>query len=85
MSRMNPLFSNADIFSVSEYQKDLFEKAFQEVSNAELDSNTAGVLARLVEQFGINVPVLDTENKHALPPRETQIDVRDDPMQRFIS
>jgi hypothetical protein len=84
MSRMSPLFSNADIFSVSEYQKDGFEKAFQEVSNAELDSNTAGVLARLVEQFGINVPVLDTENKHALPPRETQIDVSGDPMQRFI-
>ncbi len=55
---MKHLFSKADIFNVSEYQKDQFKKAFQEVSNAELDRDTPGVMARLVEQFSSNVPVL---------------------------
>jgi hypothetical protein len=39
-------------------------------------------LARLIEQFSINVPVLDEEKKYALT-KETQVDVSRDP-RRFI-
>lgn len=81
---MNPLFNKMDIFSVSEYQKEQFKKAFQKVSNSELATETTGVLERLIQQFGINVPVLDVEKKYALTPRETRVDVSDDPMRRFI-
>lgn len=81
---MNPLFNKTDIFSVSEYQKEQFKKAFQKVSNSELDTDTTGALVRLIEQFRINVPVLDVEKKHALTPRETRVDVSGDPMRRLI-
>jgi hypothetical protein len=81
---MKHLFSKADIFSVSEYQKDQFKKAFQKVSNAEPDTDTAGVMARLVEQFGINVPVLRDDEKYA-ETKETQVDVSRDPRRIFFS
>lgn len=81
---MNHLFSKADIFSVSEYQKDEFKKAFQKVSNAELNTDTAGVMARLVDQFGINVPVLHDDKKQA-EARETQVDVSRDPRRIFFN
>jgi TIR domain len=79
---MNPLFNKSSIFSVVLYQKDQLKETFSTVSNAELDANTPGVVARLVDQFGINVPVLDEAKKFART-RETQVDVSRDP-RRFI-
>jgi TIR domain len=79
---MNPLFNRADIFTVIENQKQELKNAFQKVTNAELDADSVAVAARLIEQFSINVPMLDEEKKYALT-KETQVDVSSDP-RRFI-
>jgi hypothetical protein len=84
MSRMKHLFTRADIFSVLEYRKDQFKKAFQNESNGELDKNAEGVIARLVEQFSINVPVLRDDEKYAKT-RETQVDVSRYPNRIFFN
>jgi hypothetical protein len=80
---MNPLFNRVEIFAVIEDQKQELKKAFQGVTNAELDADPIAVAATLIEQFSINVPVLDEEKKYALT-KETQVDVSRDP-RRFIS
>jgi TIR domain len=80
---MNPLFNRVDIFTVVENQKQELKKTFQTVTNTEVDSDPVAVAARLIEQFSINVPVLDEEKKYALT-KETQVDVSRDP-RRFIS
>ena len=79
---MNPLFNRVDIFSVVEHQKQELKNAFQNVTNAELDKDSVAVAARLIEEFSINVPVLDEEKKYATT-NETQVDVSHDP-QRMI-
>jgi hypothetical protein len=79
---MNVLFSRVGIFDVIQHQKEQFKSAFLKVSNAELDADTDGVVALLVEQFSIDVPVLDVEHKYAQT-KETQVDVSGDPS-RFI-
>jgi hypothetical protein len=73
--RMNPLFNRVEIFAVIEHQKQELKKAFQSVTNGELDADPIAVAARLIEQFSINVPVLDEDKKYALT-KETQVDVR---------
>ena len=80
---MRPLFGKGDIFNVVQHQKEAFKKAFQKVSNDDLDRNTPGVIARLVEQFSIHVPVLRDDEKYA-ETKETQVDVSRDPM-RFMT
>lgn len=80
---MNRLFNQVDIYSVIEHQKQELKNAFQKVTNAELDADSVAVAARLIEQFSINVPVLDEGNKYALT-KETQVDVSHDP-RRFIT
>lgn len=79
---MNPLFNRVEIFAVIEHQKQELKKAFQSVTNAELDADPIAVAARLIEQFSINVPLLDEDKKYALT-KETQVDVSSDP-RRFI-
>src|SRR5690242_2212270 len=81
--QMQRLFSKTDIFQVMEYQKQELKEAFNTVTNADLLQDTRGVISSLVEQFCINVPVLDDANKYALT-KETQVDVSQDRM-RFIS
>jgi hypothetical protein len=81
--RMNPLFNRVDIFAVAEHQKQELTKAFQSVTNAELEADPIAVAARLIDQFSINVPVLDEDKKYAVT-RETQVDVSADP-RRFIT
>lgn len=80
---MNPLFNRVDIFNVIEHQKHELKNAFQKVTNAELDADPVALAARLIEQFSINVPVLDEDKKYALT-KETQVDVSHDP-RRSIS
>ena len=79
---MNRLFNRVDIFSVIEHQKQELKNAFQKVTNAELDADSVAVAARLIEQFSINVPVLEEDKKYALT-KETQLDVSHDP-RRFL-
>jgi len=80
---MNPLFNRVDIFSVIEHQKQQLKNAFPRVTNAELDADPIAVASRLIEEFSINVPVLDEGKKHALT-KETQIDVSGDPRRRIF-
>ena len=46
--RMKVLFKGAEIFAVIEYQKQELKKAFQSVTNAELDADPVAVAARRV-------------------------------------
>jgi hypothetical protein len=80
---MDPLFNQIDIFSVIEHQKQRLKDAFPAITNAELDADPIAVTSRLIEQFSINVPVLEEEKKYALT-KETQVDVSRDP-RRFIT
>ncbi len=80
---MRPLFSNFGVFDLIQYQKELLKKAFKELSDAELDTNTEEVVARLVEQCSMKVPVLDDANKFAQT-KETDVDVSQDPTRHFI-
>jgi hypothetical protein len=80
---MNPLFNRVDIFAVIEHQKQELKNCFQSVTNGELDADPIALAARLIEQFSINVPVLDEEKKHALT-KETQFDVSGDPRRRIL-
>jgi hypothetical protein len=79
---MEPLFHKVDIFNVLEHQKQGLKEAFQKVTNAELDADPVAVTARLLEDFGINVPVLE-EDKTVAETKEAQVDVSRDPT-RFI-
>lgn len=80
--RMNPLFHKVDVFTVIEHQKQGLKDAFQSITNTELDADPVAVAAKLIEQFGINVPVLEEDKKYAVT-QETQVDVSRDPT-RFI-
>ena len=80
---MNPLFNRVEIFAVVEHQKQELKKAFQSVSNTEVDSDPVAVAARLIERFSINVPILDEEKKYALT-KETQVDVSRDPRRLIL-
>ncbi len=75
---MNPLFNRVGMFSVIEAQKQKLKIAFPAVTNAELDADPIAVTSRLIEEFSIDVPVLDDEKKYALT-KETQVDVSRDP------
>ena len=81
---MNPLFNRVDIFALIEHQKLEVKKAFQNVTNAELDADPVAVAAGLIEEFSINVPVLDEEKKYALT-KEVQVDVSRDPRRRIFN
>ncbi len=60
-TRMKPLFNKVDIFNVLEHQKQGLKEVFQAVTNAELDADPVAVASRLLEEFGINVPVLEED------------------------
>jgi hypothetical protein len=79
---MNPLFTRVDIFNVIEQQKQRLKDAFPTVTNTELDADPIAVASRLIEEFSINVPLLDEEKKYALT-KETQVDVSGDPRRIF--
>lgn len=81
---MEPLFHKVDIFNVIEHQKQGLKEAFQKVTTAELDADPVAVTARLLEQFGINVPVLEEDKKYA-ETEETQVDVSHDPTRRILN
>jgi hypothetical protein len=81
---MEPLFNKVEIFTVLLNQKEQLKKTFANVSNTELDADEVAVAARLIEDFSINVPILDEEKKYALT-KETQIDVSRDPRRRITN
>jgi hypothetical protein len=79
---MNPLFNRVDVFNVIEHQRQKLKNAFPTVTNTELDADPIAVSSRLIEEFSINVPVLDEERKYALT-KETQVDVSRDSRRIF--
>jgi hypothetical protein len=79
---MNPLFNSVGVFAVIENQKEELRKAFQGVEDTELDADPVAVATRLIEQFSINVPILDEQKKYALT-REIQVDVSRDQRRRI--
>lgn len=80
---MKPLFNRFAIFGVMEYRKQQLKTAFQSVPTSELDADPIALVARLIEECSISVPVLDEDKKYALT-KETKVDVSRDP-RRFIS
>src|ERR1051326_6834428 len=82
--KMKPLFNQTDIFHVTEYQKQELKKAFQKITNTDLDNDSIAVAARLIEEFSINVPVLEEDKKYALT-KETRVDVSRDPSRRIFN
>jgi TIR domain len=65
-----------------ESQKLRFKEAFRLIPDAELERDPEGVSARLVNEFSIDVPVLDLEHKHAVP-KQVQVDVSQDRRRMF--
>jgi hypothetical protein len=80
---MGLLFNRIDVFSVSEHCKQELKGAFQKVSNEEIDSDPIAVAGRLIEDFSLDVPVLEEDKKYATT-KEVQVDVSRDP-RRFIT
>ena len=80
---MKVLFARTSIFNVIENLKQELRNQFQTVANSEVDADPVALASRLIEQFSLNVPVLEEEKKYALT-QETRVDVSQD-RQRFIS
>jgi hypothetical protein len=80
---MKPLFNQIGIYSVVEHQKQRLKETFPTIKNTDLDTDPIAVASRLIEQFSINVPVLDEEKKYALT-KEIQVDVSADPRRHFL-
>jgi hypothetical protein len=78
----NLLFKRTNIFDVVQKLKEELKGAFQTVSDAELEGDPVALAGRLIEQFSLNVPLLDESKKYALT-NETQIDVSKDPSRRI--
>jgi len=69
------LFGGPDIYSVIQHQKELMKQAYTALPDDQaLEQST---IDKLVEDWGINVPVLDEKNQYATE-RQTQVDVSQD-------
>jgi hypothetical protein len=78
------LFQKADIYSVTGGLKQKLKEAFRTIPDSALDADPVAVSAKLIEEFSLNVPVIDQDKKHALT-KETEIDVSQDPMRRVFN
>jgi len=74
------LFQEADIFNVTEHQKQELKAKFQRLSQQDLEDGS--LAARLVDEFSITVPALSEGEKYTTT-REKQIDVSQDPSRRI--
>jgi TIR domain. len=77
------LFQKGDIYSLTESLKRKVKDAFRTIPDAELDADAVAVAARLIEEFSLNVPVIDADKKYALT-KQTQVDVSQDPMRNIL-
>jgi hypothetical protein len=78
------LFQKADIYSVIEELKRKSKEAFRTIPDSALDADPVAVSARLIEEFSLNVPVVDQDKKYALT-KETEVDVSQDPMRHVLN
>jgi hypothetical protein len=77
------LFQKANIYSVTEELKRKANEAFRKIPDSALDADPVAVSARLIEEFSMNVPVVDQDKKYALT-KETEVDVSQDPMRHVL-
>ncbi len=78
------LFQKADIYSVTGGLKQKLKEAFRTIPDSALEADPVAVSAKLIEEFSLNVPVVDQDKKHALT-KETDIDVSQDPMRHILN
>jgi len=77
------LFQKVDIYSVTEDLKRKLKEAFRTIPDSALDAEPVAVSARLIEEFSLNVPVIDEDKKYART-KETEVDVSQDPMRHVF-
>jgi hypothetical protein len=77
------LFQKGDIHSLTETLKRKVKDAFGTVPDQELEADPMAVAARLIEEFSLNVPVIDADKKYAVT-KQAQIDVSQDPMRHIL-
>jgi hypothetical protein len=78
------LFQKADIYSVTGGLKQKLKEAFRTIPDSALEADPVAVSAKLIEEFSLNVPVIDQDKKHALT-KETDVDVSQDPMRHILN
>jgi hypothetical protein len=71
----SPLFNGVVIFNVMESQRAGLREAAERLSDSEIRSEDKQVAAKLVEQFALNVPVLNEEKRYVTK-REIDITAR---------
>ncbi len=79
------LFSKNDIFQVIEGQKAAVKQRVQEIpANKLLNASERDLVQALVEEFLLDVPVIEDEGIHIADSREREVDVSRDPMRMII-
>src|ERR1043165_7542471 len=73
------LFAKVDIYSVLEHQKQQVIKKIQELpANQITGANEEDLVRRLIEEFKINVPVIQDDKISIIEHSETKVDVSRD-------
>ena len=77
------LFQRVDIYSVTEELKRKVKEVFRTIPDSALDADPVAVSAKLIEEFSLNVPVVDQDKKYART-KETEVDVSQNPMRHVL-
>jgi hypothetical protein len=78
------LFSHGDIFSVIQGHTESLKKKMQSIpANTLLNASEQDLIQAVVEEFRLNVPVINDDDIYIAQAAETQVDVSRDPMRRF--
>ena len=79
------LFSKNDIFQFIEGQKAAVKQRGQEIpANKLLNASERDLVQALVEEFLLDVPVIEDEGIHIADSREREVDVSCDPMRMIL-
>lgn len=78
------LFSKGDIFSAVQGQGEVVKKKVQSIPpNTLLNASEQDLVQALVEEFRLNVPVINDQDIYIADASETQVDVSRDPTRRL--
>jgi hypothetical protein len=80
---MESLFNRVSVFDAIQIYRGELRNAFTQVTDAQLEADPMAITAALVEQFSLQVPVLNEAEKYA-ETNQKQIDVSNDPNRHFI-
>jgi hypothetical protein len=79
------LFAKGDIYSIVQKQTDALKEAVQKIpSPTLLGASEQDLILSLVEEYRLNVPVLQEEDIHIADSGETKVDVSRDPMRMIM-